>query len=272
MKVASIGGIELSYIEKGKGVTIIFIHGSLNDYCSWQFQMEAFSAQYHVVAYSRRNHFPNRWKDYPESYSVRTERDDLLEFIEALGLQEPVHLVGTSYGAFVAALFGRKYPRMTRSLVLGEPPILSLLSEPASILTDGDFERRFAQSVLGPLKNGDLEAAATGFIDSIEGEGSFNRLPSKTRKMMLQNSRSLGAELSTPERDPFSSDDARKILAPTLLVKGQQTSRRYESIVVRLVKLIPNATVATIGKSSHNPHITNPLAYNRVLSGFLSSH
>jgi non-heme chloroperoxidase len=275
LKVASLRDIELNYEEKGSGdATVVFVHGSLNDYRSWTRQFETFAARYRVVTYSRRNHFPNKWKEYPADYSIRTERDDLVGFIRAVGLQTPIHVVGSSYGAFIAALVGSDYPELVRSLVLGEPPILSLLSEHsfANEKPDGGFEEKLADKVLAPLRNEDYETAAMGFIDTIDGEGSFDRLPSRTRRMMLENSRSLVAELSTPKRDYFSVDDAKKVTSPTLLVRGQNTSQVYQTIVSSMARAIPHATIATIAESSHTPFITNPKVYNRVVLDFLSRH
>jgi hypothetical protein len=47
-------GVELHYVERGKGVAVIFIHGSLGDYSAWDGQLGAFAELYHATAYSRR--------------------------------------------------------------------------------------------------------------------------------------------------------------------------------------------------------------------------
>jgi len=273
MKVASFRDVGLSYVEKGSGTSVLLIHGSLNDYRSWKFQIDALATRYHVVAYSRRNHFPNGWIDYPADYSVEVERDDLVGLINALGLKTPVHLVGSSYGAFVAALVGRDYPKLVRSVVLGEPPIVSLLAkDSASRESYLAFERKFADMVLRPLRNSDYESAARGFIDSIMGAGTFNRLPTEAQEMMLQNSRSLVAELPTPESDPFTTEDAMKISAPTLLVGGQRSLPMFQTIMARLAQSLPHATVVTIRDSSHAPYSTNPPLYNKTVLNFLLNH
>jgi non-heme chloroperoxidase len=273
MRVANVGGIELSYVEKGTGTPLVLVHGSLNDYRSWQFQIDPFAARYRVVAYSRRNHFPNKWREYPADYTVGVERDDLVGLIETLGLEAPVHLVGSSYGAYVVALVARDYPKVVRSAVLGEPPVLSLLAkDSAKRRIYSAFESKFAEMVLRPLRNGDYDVAASGFIDSIMGSQSFSRLPAETRKMMLQNSRTLAAELPTPERDPFTTKDARMISAPALLVKGQSSLLMFQAIMSILAQSMPNATVATIRDSSHAPYSTNPKPYNKVVLDFLRRH
>ena len=60
LSVSDIGdGIRLHYEERGHGAPIVFVHGSLSDYAYWQQQIEPFSVNYRVIAYSRRYNFPN---------------------------------------------------------------------------------------------------------------------------------------------------------------------------------------------------------------------
>jgi non-heme chloroperoxidase len=272
MKVARVRGVELSYLEKGTGAPLVLVHGSLNDYRSWEFQVDPFAERYRVVAYSRRNHFPNKWTEYPPGYSVGEERDDLVGLIEVLGLKTPVHIVGSSYGAYIAALVERDYPKVVKSAVLGEPPILSLLAEdPSSLQSYSASESKFAEMVLTPLREGDHKAAAGGFIDFIMGDGAFKHLPIETRRMMLQNSKTLAVELPTPERDSFTTEDARRISTPTMLLRGQRSPPMFQTITSILAESIPNATVSTIRDSSHAPYSTQPALYNKAVLDFLGS-
>jgi non-heme chloroperoxidase len=273
MKAAKVRGVELSYVEKGTGPPLVLVHGSLNDYRAWELQLEPFAERFRVVAYSRRNHFPNPWSDYPPGYSVKDEGDDLMGLIGALGLETPVHLVGSSYGAYIAALVERDHPEAVRSAVLGEPPILSLLAEdPKSLKSYRDSESRFAEMVLARLRGGDDEAAAAGFIDFVMGDGAFGRLPNGTRRMILQNAKTIAGELPTPERDLFTTGDARRIATPTLLVRGQRSPSMFQNVTAILAKSMPNASVATIRDSSHVPYSTHPDVYNRTVLRFLLDH
>jgi len=56
-KVAVAAGVELHYVERGKGDAVIFIHGSLGDYSAWDGQLGPFAELYHAIAYSRRYNF-----------------------------------------------------------------------------------------------------------------------------------------------------------------------------------------------------------------------
>ena len=46
-------GVRLTYIERGEGDPVIFVHGGFIDYRSWYFQIRPFSERYRVIAYNR---------------------------------------------------------------------------------------------------------------------------------------------------------------------------------------------------------------------------
>lgn len=51
--------ITLHYVDLGKGVPVIFVHGSLSDGRYWADQVAEFAKHYRAIAYSRRYNFPN---------------------------------------------------------------------------------------------------------------------------------------------------------------------------------------------------------------------
>ena len=122
VKSVFINGDSIHYIDIGKGDPVVFVHGTLGDYRTWGAQMDTFSKNHRVIAYSRRFALPNKQMiNDSADYSAIAHAKDLAEFIKALKL-EPVHLVGHSYGAFTALLTTIDHPELVRSLMLGEPP------------------------------------------------------------------------------------------------------------------------------------------------------
>ncbi len=118
-----VGGVELHYVERGRGESLILLHGGQGDYRSWGPQVEEFSRSYRVISYSRRYNYPN---DNPLTASYRsayTDADDLAAFIRHLKFGR-VHLVGTSAGALAALALAIRHPEMVRSSVLLPAPLL----------------------------------------------------------------------------------------------------------------------------------------------------
>jgi pimeloyl-ACP methyl ester carboxylesterase len=89
--------VELHYVERGRGVAVIFVHGSLGDYSTWDAQLGPYAETYRAIAYSRRYNDPNTNRLRP-NHSAVVEAEDLAAFIKALDLGK-VHVVGHSYGA-----------------------------------------------------------------------------------------------------------------------------------------------------------------------------
>jgi pimeloyl-ACP methyl ester carboxylesterase len=225
------------------------------------------------VAYSRRCHYPNPWIAYPPDYSLATERDDLAAFLRRMNLAS-VRLVGSSYGAYTAALVARDHPELVRSLVLGEPPILALLvgNSPTGTLY-AQFQRHLVHHVQPLLRANQLEEGVRAFIDGVIGPGAFDQMPSSVREVTLQNARTLAAEVGlTPERDPFTCDDARRIRVPTLLLRGERSPAFLHRILDELARCLPHYETVTIPAASHAMHVQNPLAYNEAVLRFLAQY
>src|SRR4051812_39742070 len=117
VKVARVRGVELHYVERGSGVPVVFVHGSVDDYRAFAPQLEPLSRHYRVISYSRRYNFPNAPGVSPGNHSALVEAADLAALLRALGAV-PAHVVGHSYGAYTALILAMKHPELVRSLVL----------------------------------------------------------------------------------------------------------------------------------------------------------
>jgi non-heme chloroperoxidase len=271
MPMIEANGTKLEYIENGQGDTVIFVHGSLGDSRSWRFQMEPFSKQYRAITYSRRYHYPYPGSGDSSDYSVELHAEDLASLIRGLGLQQS-HIVGSSYGAYIALILTSKNQELVRSLTIGEPPILPWLEgtkEGAPLLAD------FMENVWEPLKKafqrGDMDEGVRTFINGVMGQGTFDKLPPHAGASMMDNAQELKDETISPGHfSAFSCEDAKKIKVPTLLLTGELSPPIFHPIIKRLQHCIPDAECSIIPKSSHAIHSGNPEAYNAKVLSFLS--
>ena len=119
LKTIKLDNAEINYLDKGSGQAIVFVHGAMEDYRTWEHQMDSFSKKYRVIAYSRRLNWPNHNIKEIKNFSGRTEAKDLAELIIKLNIQ-PVHLVGHSYGGLVSLFLALEQPQLVRSLTLSE--------------------------------------------------------------------------------------------------------------------------------------------------------
>ncbi|HEX2231576.1 MAG TPA: alpha/beta hydrolase [Nitrososphaeraceae archaeon] len=188
-KTIEIGGRRLHYVEQGgedgqQTQDIIFIHGGLDDYRCWQFQINSFSKEYRTVSYSRRFAYPNRWiGNVVTDNTIEENAKDLTELIRKLDLA-PAHLVGASYGAYIALYCVSKNPELAKTMVLNEPPIVSFLAR-SQLREDVELLQRFRTSVQSPtedaFKRRDFKKAAQIFINRImDIENFLNSFQRKT--------------------------------------------------------------------------------------------
>jgi non-heme chloroperoxidase len=273
VQTTTINGARLSYIGAGNGaVTVIFVHGSLDDYRSWRYQMEPFSERYRAVAYSRRYHYPNPWGGDGSDYSAELHANDLAALIRALA-DAPVHLVTSSYGGNVGLYMTAQHPQLVRSVVLGEPPLLPWLAH----IPGGKWHwERFLERAWRPARvafeQDRLEDGARLFLDGVMGRPTFAHLGRRARQMIMDNAPEMKAEtLSNQYFPPFTCEHAHALRQPVLLCKGENSPALFGMVTDDLAQCLPDARPPVIiPGASHAMHVGNPDFYNRAVLEFLA--
>jgi non-heme chloroperoxidase len=281
LKVVRLGNVELHYVEQGKGVPVVFVHGSVDDYRAFEPQLEPLSQKYRVISYSRRYNFPNTPGVPSDRHSALVEAADLANLLKALGAY-PAHVVGHSYGAYTALILAMKHPELVRSVVLAEPPLLRWL--PA--LAGGQrFYTDFMNNMWNPtgreFRRGNPHEAMRVTIDwfgrngyLIDGKPArFETLPAETRSFIMQNA--LEWQALTTSRDAYPMLDraaVKAVAVPILLMSGQNTMEMNKLIDAELERLLPRAETAVIRNATHEMWAEQPYACRARVASFIASH
>ncbi|MCS3900183.1 pimeloyl-ACP methyl ester carboxylesterase [Bradyrhizobium japonicum USDA 38] len=271
-KEVGIDGLTLHYIELGQGTPVVLVHGTLEDYRTWDGQLEAFSKGYRLISYSRRYHYPNEWPKDATDFSVTLHARDLAAFIKALNLP-PVHLVGHSYGAFIAFLVARDHPEVIRSLTLGEPPVWPLLktTPEGNALLSAAITRSIATSEA--FKQGNDEEGVRRFVNGVLGDGSYEKIPPAVLKRVMDNVQELKGEAASRDLfPPTTCEDVQKVKAPTLLVDGELSPKVFHLVDDMLERCLLSVERATIPAASHQMEVENPQAFNDTVLAFIAKH
>jgi pimeloyl-ACP methyl ester carboxylesterase len=271
-KHVRVGDADLAYVEAGKGVPIVFVHGGLQDYRLWSSHLPAFASRYRAIAYSRANHFPNVASvDGTPDGAADLHGADLATFVESLGLA-PVHIVAHSSGAHAALFFAATHPGMVRSLVINEPPASGLLTNsPEGRQIAKDFSARLAPA-FDAFRAGNTPSALRLFADGVGGPGTYDRRSEAARSMMLDNALAHAADATTSRPRPvFSCESARRISAPVLLTEGTRSPDFFHRILDELQRCLPHSERIAID-ASHTVPGENPKAFDDAVLGFLSKH
>jgi non-heme chloroperoxidase len=275
LKTIEINGRQLHYIEQGEGQPpVIFIHGGLDDYRCWQFQVDSFSRKYRTISYSRRFAYPNKWiGNVAKDNTIEDNAKDLSELIRKLDLAS-AHLVGASYGAFTALYCASKNPELAKTMVLNEPPIMEFLAR-SHLKEDVELRQTFRTRVLSPTQDasrvGDFRKAAQVAIDGImDIDNYFGQLPEEGKQFLIDNAKSLESELESAMSTSYTIEDVKQITTiPTLLVKGELSPKYFLRIVDIVSENMPNNTEQiVIPNVSHDDFKSGDFFTSKVMQFF----
>ena len=173
----------------------------------------------------------------------------------ALGIEEPVHLVGHSYGGAVVLHIARTCPGLLKTLTLIEPSAFHLLE-------DGDALREItavADDARAALAAGDDMGGYGRFVEYWTGE---KRAP-------------VGPQLDKIVRDfdallgePAALQDVSGIEVPTLLVQGDSTKLPSRTVCARLRTALPNASFRLVPGAGH----MLPLTHREHVNDLIAAH
>ena len=271
-------GIELHYVELGKGQAVVFVHGSLSDGSFWNPQLRPFAESYHVIAYSRRYNQPNVNQPLP-AYSAVGDADDLAGLIKKLHLGR-VHVIGHSYGAYTALFLAVRHPELVRSLVIAEAPAVSLLGdlpgEQAELgrATLADIRHRMEEPMVAAFRKGDRDAGVAAFINYLSNDPKgWEKWPEQARQDTLKNAHEWDVMLTEGELFPdLKSEEVKKIKAPTLLLSGAKTFEFLKLIDEELGRLLPDSHRIVLPEATHHLFYEQPEKCRKGIIEFLQGN
>jgi len=167
---------------------------------------------------------------------------------EALAVEAPVALVGSSYGGLVCLDFAARHPELVTSLVLLDAP-----------LPDHEWSdevNRYAEEEERLLDAGELEAA-TELNLAFWAPSVADRLRPMTRRAV---------EL---EIDEIEELDLSAVRARTLVAVGEHDKADFHAIADRLVRELADAEHAVIPGAGHLPAVERPDATAALVRRFL---
>ena len=264
----------LHYFECGEGEPIVFVHGTLGDLNVFRAQAQTFATRFRVISYSRRYHPPNARPRAQDVNPLSAHVADLRALVKELKAT-PAHLVGHSYGAYIALALSVDHPELVRSLILGEPPVLPLLSRTAvgeatrqSILT------RVIEPSRKAFESGNLEEGLRLFLDGACGTGCFDNTPPSVRAELVEKQApALRAERMTElaaVMPPLDCGDLGRLKFPTLLVTGERSPAMFLLITAELERCLEGESQVMVPDAGHGMHSDNAAFYHEAVAAFLS--
>jgi pimeloyl-ACP methyl ester carboxylesterase len=264
-------GVELAYEVAGEGVPLVFIHGAMGDWRSWEAQWPAFTAHFRCLRYSRRYSYPNPNRMPSPDHSALDEAEDLRLLLDHLGWERAI-LVGSSYGSFTALALAAGHPQRCLALALSEPAMLCYARFSAA---GREAEAAFRRDVIEPanaaFRAGDDLLAAQRMTGGIIG--AARPLPSAAMARRMQNV--LAMKMLALSSNEFPLIEPSRLAAlplPVLLMAGRNTPAIHAETFRNVRAAMPQAREVWIDHAGHGTSGDNPAAFNHTVLAFLKEH
>ncbi len=266
-------GVELHTVRAGHGAPLVLIHGAMGDWRGWGAQWPALTPHFDCIAYSRRYSHPNR-NDMPSpDHGAFHEAEDLALLLDAMDIREPVILVGSSYGGFVALALAARHPERVRAVVAVEPPMMKYAERHAR---GAPVVQAFRRDVIEPARiafaAGDDLKASQIMTAGIGGAGA-PPAGSEAMTRRMQNMRAMKMlNLSSDEFPWIAPETLQALPMPVMLLSGANTPPVHAAIFEAVCEAMPAARVHKVPGSGHSVSREQPEAFNALALDFLASY
>ena len=256
--------IQFYYEEHGHGEPLVLIPGLSAGLWIWFKQTAPLSRQLRVITFDPRG--IGRSPAGAEPLTIRLLADDVAALLRGLGLLR-AHILGASFGGFVAQAFALAYPEMTRTLSLcctsfGGPnhvaPSMETLIAVTS--TNGFNTKERIRRMLLPAFSPQF---AREHPDEVERTVNL-RLANTLAEEVYRSQLSAAVGFNIESR-------VSAIEAPTLVLSGDADAIVPVENSRNLAAKIPGAELRPIEGGSHLFFIERAEEVNRVVSEFLAS-
>ena len=259
MQWVEVNGLRIGYEQAGGGPPLILVHGALSDSRVWEQQLEAFSAEFSVVAWDAPG--CGQSAEPPESFRLPEYADVLAGLIGALGL-ERAHVLGHSFGGALALELARRHPAHVRTLIL-----VGGYAGWAGSLPASEVRRRlaFALETADRLPHEfDPESMPGLFSDKLapEAAAKLSRIMSESRPIATRAMAYALAEADLRKALPAIS-------VPTLLVHGDADERSSLTVAHGLRAGIPGSRLVVLPGLGHECYLEDPEHFNTEVRDFL---
>ena len=256
-----------AYYSVGTGSAVVLLHCTLSSKNQWRALSGMLEGEHRVIAVDLYGYGETPMPEQCEGFSLLDEValvQSLLDRI--LPPDEPIQLVGHSYGGAVALRFSHRHPGRVRTLTVFEPvafhllrrddpglrPVLDMMEELGRLLANG---RR-------------AEAAAT-FLDYWSGPGSFANFPARVQQDFARRTVKLLLDFQALTGTPLGLEDYRELAMPVTLIAGKSSQLPALRVARQLSQVLPDCRLCWV-ETGHMGPVTHPEVVNTIIKASLA--
>lgn len=244
---------------------LVLLHSSQSNSSQWRSLLAALAPAFDCVAVDLLGYgkAPAVSVADPAQFRFADELPRIIDAIETLNWQQPITLIGHSYGGALALKIAVERHFELRSLVLFEPVAFHLLDldEPA---------RKEIETISKQMIGADAAVATTAFVDYWNQPGYFAALPAKIQHLMTAQADKVQCDFAALMGERYDLRDCASIQQPTLLLQGQFTQNSARTVAHKLEVCLPAVMSRTLACGHMGP-ITHAAAVNAEILEFLAA-
>lgn len=252
-----VDGVGIHVLSAGHGTPLVYLHGA-GDLGGWLPALGALATTFRVV---RPDHPGfNRSDDDPTADSVGALAQRYVALLDALQLDR-FHLVGTSFGGWLAAEIALRRPDRVDRLVLVDP---------AGLPADGPIPDMFR------TPPGELVALLCGDADS-QAAGRARAAAVQQDPVLVERRTRNTATAARLAGEPYMHDPGlgarlAELRAPTLLVWGALDGLFPIGMAQQWLRAVPSARLHVVEGAGHLPPADRPGEFVEVVREFVGDH
>ncbi len=241
-----------SYIDEGKGQTLVLLHGLFGALSNWHSVIEHYKTQYRIVI---------PMLPVYTAPLLKTSVSGIVKYVANFlkyksDIQNPI-LIGNSLGGHVALIYALQYPKNYKAMVLTGSSGLYENAFGGSFPRRGDYEyiKNKTQLTFFNPENATKELIDEVF-EIINDREKLIKVLAMSKSAIRNN---LAKELP-------------KIQKPTLLIWGAQDTVTPPSVAQDFHKLINGSELHFINECGHAPMMEQSQKFNELLDTFLEKN
>jgi 3-oxoadipate enol-lactonase len=264
-KIRVKSGATLGYVDIGKGLPIILIHGLFLDHTAFEDQIKAFESQYRMIAIDIHGHGASSELD--RSISLDEMAEDYFDLVQQIGIQQAIW-GGVSLGGMTSLRIAIGHPEAVLGLLMlntnagkgAEKKVPSLAGLNAPLTMRFLWHTQF-------LKMKVLKAGLFGQT-TLETKPDLQRI--WVEKMQPISSKSMKNAIEAVLSASSILEQLSSITVPTIIAGGTEDTALPMSASQDIHGQIANSTLVEIPQCGHSSSIEQPEQVTELLGQLLS--
>lgn len=260
-------GLCIDYTDAGDGPPVLLLHSSVSGNRQWRKLSASLSERFRVIAPNLRGYGSTTPWPAQRAHTLPDAAQVVMRLCDALALEEPIRIVGHSFGGAVALWSAHVLGNRVSHLALYEPMLPGLLRAHGRHEAAAETDALYADvKQLGAA--GEWMTLGRRFTDYFNGDGVWDASPPERRELIAgllpPNPHEWDACIA-----PLPASTFRGVTARGLLMRGRRTRPALTEMAALLHQRFTHWRLIDVAGCGHMAPLTHADVINRWIEGFL---